>query len=399
LKDKVYIYFCLISEYALYGILFFLPISIALVESFMGLALFGFVGRKIIKPDLQYLKFWPNIFLLLFLLFSAFSLLNSGVYLHKSLNALFGKWLQYLGICFILQDSIFDQKITKRAMIIFLSSAFLAVLSGLSQYFIGVEFLRHKSIYVINKSLYAVTSSFDHYNSFGGYLVIVLSLVYSLLMENSYFNLRKLTLLIFSMISTVAIILTFSRGSWFALALSFIFVSLLSKKNFKWLIPILFVIILMFLSPYFYERILLTFKPGGDSNRFVYWLTALKMIREHPFFGIGVGTYMANFLKYVPGERAVVYAHNCYLQIWAETGVFSLVSFLLFIGSLIYFGVRKFFASKDFLLLGLLSGLVGFLVHSFFEVNLYSLRLAILFWVWAGLLLGRLNDKLEKKCI
>jgi O-antigen ligase len=141
----------------------------------------------------------------------------------------------------------------------------------------------------------------------------------------------------------------------------------------------------MFLFPVFQERLFLTFKVGGDSDRFRYWLAALKMIKDHPFFGIGVGTFMANFSKYLPNCN-ISYAHNCYLQIWAETGVLALISFILFSTSLIYFGFKKFLVSKDFLLLGLLSGAVGFLVHSFFEVNLYSLRLAVLFWVWVGLI-------------
>ncbi len=84
MKDKFYNYFKFINEYALYGLLFFLSISNALVEIFVVSAFFGFVGRKIIKPDFKFLKFWPNIFLLFFLLFSALPLFNSGAYLKIS---------------------------------------------------------------------------------------------------------------------------------------------------------------------------------------------------------------------------------------------------------------------------------------------------------------------------
>jgi energy-coupling factor transporter transmembrane protein EcfT len=131
-KDKIYNFFRLIGEFALYGLLFFLSISNALVEIFAVLALFGFIGRKIIKPDFKFLKSWPNILLLLFLIFSFFSLFNSGIYLNKSLHALFGKWMQYLGIYIIVQDNIYDQKVIKRGMIVFLFGASLAVFSGLS---------------------------------------------------------------------------------------------------------------------------------------------------------------------------------------------------------------------------------------------------------------------------
>ena len=390
MKEKFYNYFKFINEYALYGLLFFLSISNALVEIFVVLAFFGFVGRKIIKPDFKYLKFWPNIFLFLFLFFSALSLFNSGVYLNKSLHALFGKWMQYLGIYVIVQDSVSDQKIIKRGILIFLIGASLAVFSGLSQNFLGIEFLRNKIMGATNGGVRTITSSFAHHNDFGAYLVVVLSLAAALVSADSSSGFKAISLSILAMSSTLAIILTFSRGSWLAMSISFIFMFILSRKNLKRLIPVFLVIIAMFLFPTFYERLFLTFKSGGDSDRFRYWLAAWKMINEHPFFGIGVGTFMANFSKFLP-DSYISYAHNCYLQIWAETGIFSLISFLVFIGSFIYLGVKKFFVSKDFLLLGLLSGAFGFLVHSFVDTNLYSLRLALLFWVWVGLIVARIK--------
>lgn len=393
MKDKFYNFFIVIGEYSLYGLLFFLAISNALVEIFVVLAFFSFIGRKVIKPDFKFLKFWPNIFLLLFLSFSVLSLFNSGAYLKISLNALFGKWTQYLGICVIIQDGIYDQKIIKRGIFIFLLGATLAVFSGLSQYFFNIEFLRNKSIGGLSGGVQAATSSFSHYNDFGGYLVVVLSLVSALLLANNYSGLKINTLLVLTILSTAAIIFTFSRGSWLAMFISFVFMAIFSGKNIKRLIPVFLTVVILFLFPMFHERLFLTFKAGGDSDRFRYWLASWKMINEHPLFGMGVGTFMANFSKFLPDSN-ISYAHNCYLQIWAETGIFSLLSFMVFIVSFICLAVKKFIASRDLLLLGLLSGAIGFLAHSFFDTNLYSLRLAILFWVWVGLISIRTHYKL-----
>lgn len=395
MKDKFYNFFRFIGECALYGLLFFLAISNALVEIFALLAFLSFIGRKIIKPDFKYLKFWPNIFLFLFLLFSALSLFNSGVYFKISLNALFGKWMQYLGICIIIQDGIYNLKIIKRAIFLFLLGAILTVFSGLSQYFFNFEFLRNRSISSLSGGLHAASSSFNHYNAFGGYLVVVLSLIFALLLANNYSKLKINGLSFLAILSTMAIIFTFSRGSWLAISISFIFMVILSRESLKRLIPVFLIIIVLFLFPIFYERLLFTFKAGGDSDRFRYWLAAWRMICEHPFFGMGVGTFMANFSKFLPDSN-ISYAHNCYLQIWAETGIFALLSFGGYMASLIYLGIKRFMVSKDFLLLGLLSGVVGFLAHSFFDTNLYSLRLAILFWVWVGLISARISRKQEE---
>lgn len=390
MKDKAYNLFKSFGEYGFYGVLFFLAISNALVEIFVVFLFIGFIGRKVIKPEFKFFKFWPNIFLLLFILFSALSLFNSGAYLKISLNALFGKWMQYLGICIIMQDEIYDKKIVKRGIAIFLFGATLAVLSGLSQYFFDFEFLRNNSVAELRNGLHAASSSFNHYNTFGGYLVVVLSLVAALLLANNPSRSKINILSVSAILSTMAIIFTSSRGSWLAVSVSFIFMAIFSGKNLKRLIPVFIFGLILFLIPAFHERFLLTFKVGGDSDRFRYWLAAWKMINEHPFLGLGVGTFMANFLKFLPNTN-ISYAHNCYLQIWAETGIFALFSFASFMIFLVYFGIKEFIASRGFLLLGLLSGVVGFLVHSFFDTNFYSLRLVILFWVWAGLIIGRMH--------
>jgi putative inorganic carbon (HCO3(-)) transporter len=394
LRDKLYNLFTSASEYAVYGLLFFLPISIALVESFAGLLLFGFVVRKIVKPDLRYLKSLPNLFLLFFILFSVFSMLNSGQYIDKSLHALAGKWAQYLGVYLIIQDTVRSRKIFKRALAVFLSGAFLAVLSGVSQYSFGIEFLRGRNIIGTDTGIAGITSSFAHYNDFGSYLVVVVSLLFALLLSQPALKAKRFGLLIFSMFSITAIVLTLSRGSWLGLAASCIFLFVFSGKDFKRLAPIFLVAAAMFLFPVFRERLFFTFKEGGDSDRFRYWIAAWKMINDHPFFGMGVGTFMANFSKYLPGVN-ISYTHNCYLQIWAETGIWSLMSFVGFVVSLVYLGVKKFIATKDFLLLGLLSGVIGFLAHNFFDTSLYSLRLAVLFWAWAGLISAKIYSSAE----
>lgn len=438
MKDKLYNLFRLIGEYSLYGLLFFIPTSITMIEIFAVIMLVGFIGRKIIDPDFKFLKFQPNIFILLFLFFTALSVLNSGQYLNKSIHALFWKWLQYLGVFMIAQDKIYDQRVVKRGIFVFLSSALIVSLSGLSQYFFGIEFLRNNAAIAMDSGMRAITSSFVHYNSLGGYLVVVLSLVVALLLADNSFSIKTVGLLIFSVFSTVAIIFTFSRGGWLAAIASFIFMYIFIRKHLGRIILFFLAAIaiasLANLAPVaeissnnakpviratypdpaniglrdtiekkinvaslFRERALLTFKSGGDSDRFKYWLAAFRMIKNHPFFGMGVGTFMANFPKYTPviGLR-VSYAHNCFLQIWAETGIFSVLSFLGFILTLIYRGISNFKKHGDFIVLGLTCAIFGFTTHSLFDTHFYSLQLAILFWTLGGVLAASINRYGEK---
>ncbi len=149
---------------------------------------------------------------------------------------------------------------------------------------------------------------------------------------------------------------------------------------------------ILFYIPEFRNILFSIFQSGGDSDRFKYWQVAFTMFKENPFLGKGLGTFMPYFSKYMPGLYPA-YAHNCFLQILAESGIFSLFAFLGFLYLVIYRGIRRFFIKRNPVLLGGICGLIGFLTHSFFEVNLYSLPLATLFWIWIGIVSALSSDR------
>ena len=149
----------------------------------------------------------------------------------------------------------------------------------------------------------------------------------------------------------------------------------------------------LFLSSYLFflpliGLALFFFQNRRDSYRFVLFRGAWEMINEHPLLGKGIGTFMDYCVLYAKSDIAF-YAHNCYLQMWAESGIFSLLSFLLFVGYVFYRSIKVILEEqgslRQFALIGLTAGLLGFLVHSFFEVHLYSFQLSFLFWIVLGL--------------
>ncbi|MDD5355735.1 MAG: hypothetical protein PHY56_04325, partial [Candidatus Omnitrophica bacterium] len=149
-KDKIYGFFDLMAKIGIGGVLFFIPISNALIDSFTGVTLLGFVGKKIIKPDFQWLKIRHNLYLAAFLFFMALSLVNSGQYIEKSLVALFLKWGKYITLSLIIQDLIKKRKVVIIFTCIFLSSSALVAISGITQLLWGLEFSRGKNISVMN---------------------------------------------------------------------------------------------------------------------------------------------------------------------------------------------------------------------------------------------------------
>ena len=172
-------------------------------------------------------------------------------------------------------------------------------------------------------------------------------------------------------------------------------------RRLVFLIPVF--IGLLVLVPELRDRLIFTFTPRGDADRIKVWQAAIVMIKESPFFGKGIGLFMDQLtlqLLRAPdasaaGHLNAQYTHNCYLQIWAETGIFALLSFLGFIILLLTNGIKAFLKNQNFLLLGLVCGLFGFLVHSFFDTQFYSLQTSMLFWSMAGILNVLIVKKIE----
>ena len=171
---------------------------------------------------------------------------------------------------------------------------------------------------------------------------------------------------------------TYSRGGWIFFILAIILLTILLKKFLFLAFSLLITIVLGFKIDFFK---FLIFK---DAGRFELWDISLKMIKAHPLLGNGIGTFMALFRSFSP-TRNISYAHNCFLQLWAEAGLISLVIFLLFIFKTLNEGFLFYKKTKNPLFAILVCAIVAYLCHSFFDNHFFSSQLAFLFWVLIGL--------------
>lgn len=122
---------------------------------------------------------------------------------------------------------------------------------------------------------------------------------------------------------------------------------------------------------------------------------ALLVIEANPLWGIGSGGYPAVFRSYLTGDLIVgghwlFVVHNHYLLRWAETGIFGLLSLLIFLAS----GLRLSYRSSctnDRLLaslsIGWTAGLISSMWEMFWDIAL-GLQTSLLFWFMLGLMLA-----------
>lgn len=384
-------------EYSLYALIFILPLSKAGIEIFFAISFFLFLVKKILKPDFAFLKSSPFLFLFLFILFCCLSFINSGVYLEKSIKALVFKWLEYIIIFLMIVDTLSKPQYARKALIIFLASSAIVGIDGISQFFLGMELTKGRELVMITQQprFYGMTASFNHYNDLGNYLVPAVLLAMTLLFAAEAKKIYRYVLTSTVMLLVLCLFFSYSRSAWLGFLVGLIVMLFLTRWLGVFCLSISIFVILIFLLPNVKERIFYTFQEYGTSERFFVWKIGWKMITESPFLGKGLGTFMDYCSKYSSGE-AVQYAHNNYLQIWAESGIFALLSFLSFVGHILYKGIKVYRRNTDFILLSLIVALSGFLVGCFFDTQLYSLQLATLFWYLSGILVAKTEGESKR---
>ena len=394
-REKIVKFADKMTFFSLCIVIFCIGFSNAGVESFFGFVFLGFIIKKLFsRPKLN------NIFsnsslvlpLLIFILANFLSLLNSKQCIKLSLEALLFKWLEYVILYFIVVDTVNTKRKINIVVAVLLFSVSLVGIDGIYQRVAGVDFLRHWTLSMVMQSgAPAISGAFNHYNDLAAYLVTLLPLLICV-----YFCAKHKIGLLYFILSVVMIlniaclIGTFSRAGWISFTASLIIILIIMQKKRVLFFGLLVVFLLcLLLIPDLRMRVWVTFLAGGDAQRLNIWKDSLIMIKEHPVLGMGVGTFMENFEHYGnfinPYAHLGQYAHNCFLQIWAEAGIFALLSFLWFVILIFVKGIKAFRIRGNYLLLGVVSGFFAFLVHSSLDTGLYSLRLAFLFWFMAGL--------------
>ena len=189
--------------------------------------------------------------------------------------------------------------------------------------------------------------------------------------------------------------LTFGRGAWLGYMLSLIFVGVVSLfirvkciRSFSILGICLLTTVLSLAFLYApAKKRLFTLAEGFDAAgyRRLNWQEALSIIEDYPILGTGPNTYSKIGPYYKLRKGGGIYPHNCYLHMTAELGLPGFGAFLWIIGRFFVLGIKAVKRDGNPLLLGIMAGLLAFLIHSFFNTNLYALQLVALFWFLLGL--------------
>jgi len=377
-----------VIEGCFYVLLVSVTFSTSLVEIFASLMILSWIVKTVHTKDLQVFKLTPTKLLILLLIWTLLSCLNSS-YPKESFRGVF-KIVEYSLLFVVMASKEWDKVSIKRSLNVLIGGAVLVCGNGFFQYFTGKGLIRQRTLIPLDY-MRRISSSFIHPNDFGVYLLIISAIFLSIVFSKKVRLKDRVFFFISMVISLISLFLTRSRGAWLSFSAAFLTIGAMKTKKIAASFLALLLIVFLMLPYTVQERIfdLTDLKSGTAWERVMLWKGAVNMIKEHPILGFGVNTYSRNFPKFKPENYPDVrYSHNCYLHMASEIGIVGALIFLIFLITVLVYSFRRISSMssgmrKD-LSVGLFAGLVGFSLNAVVDTHLYSVNLAVLFYLLLG---------------
>ncbi len=283
------------------------------------------------KKKIQWFGEWK-----FFLIAAVLSLLFNGAWLQLHDTVVSSLYLTRL-VLYILIIPIISSCFTKRDLPFILGGIFSAitvtVLGGVIQYFVYPD-LRNLVYLGWDEHLFRIFSSFLDPN-FASILFCIgfwVGILYLRISDHKKYV--KYSIYTFIALTSVAILLTYSRTGYLAWVSS-LFVYLVLTKNLRMLcITIIFLIAgLIALPKDIKSEGVNLLRTASIYSRLDAYGTSISIIHKYPIFGVGFNAYRYAVEKIAPSEKIEI-SHagagvsNSYLFILATTGIVGLVAFL-----------------------------------------------------------------------
>ncbi|MFT8314224.1 MAG: O-antigen ligase family protein [Clostridium sp.] len=293
------------------------------------------------------------------------------------------RFLSFVMLYFIVKYTV-DKEMIKG-----LINAYMVIFTGINLYGIFQKITGYGLLqgYAMGNVL-RTNATFDNPNSFAAFLIMgAFPVVMMTVRSKSLY--KKSAYGILFILTLCNIYFSGSRNSFLALVVGGVIVSLLYSWYF--LVALGGIAVIAFAIPFVRTRVL---QIGVvDEGRIQIWRTALKMIQNHPIFGVGNGNFIKLYDSYVAKYKYLAYknysnypTHNSYLKIESELGIIGGLSFISIIVNAL-FKIKKVIVNihdKEISLfyIGFLASVVAFLFMNLFENLFFVPSVIVYFWIF-----------------
>lgn len=241
---------------------------------------------------------------------------------------------------------------------------------------------------------------------FANYLLIPLGLALSLIFSKVK-AIKPLILVAVSILGSVNLILTVSRGGYIAFGVLVVLLALIYHKALlrpRTLISIFLVTALIgFVSirfinvtkqwDTFVQHVGNIFGGASYSERIETFTIAERIWLAHPWFGIGAGGFgpYASYHPLIQPSEGYKIVNNEYVELLAETGVFGLSIFIIMIVIVLVRSWKAWWRGHDAILRAILVGLVTAFLAILAQYNTFSILYIMHIWFLLGLIIAVQN--------
>ncbi len=319
--------------------------------------------------------------------------------LEKSVHGFFTKTLEWFVIFYLIVETFQTKRHIQIALGVFVLTMAATAFDALWQLYTGKDLFLGRVL----EANHRVTAGFKTSISLGAFLIFPLFIVTTEIFTAQKY--KKMGYLFVLLLVLWALTDTLTRGAWLAVIVGGVFFicifahrNIFLKRRMFWTVLLTVITVFLFLICKYNNHLFAKDRMLSLPWRISVWLDTVEMVSDRPYFGHGPNTFMSLFEYYrhrTGGDPT--YAHNSYLQLAAETGLLGLGAFLLILVKLFQESLTVLresfiiYRRETLIALGILSAILGFLSQSFFDNNLYSLQLSVLFWLMTAIMWASIN--------
>ena len=338
-------------------------------------------------------------------LFFSFFLLLGGVFSVTPSKSIQSScvFICFISFYFVIVNIVRTSVFTKKLLSCALFSCGVCSIYGIYQNFFSAPDTTWTDEDMFSEIETRVVSTFENPNVFGEYLIMLLPIALAFLISSKRIS-HKTSYLVCLGTSALALVYTWSRGAWLGcIASMLIFLIIISKRSIS--LYLLGIFALPIAIPMLPGSIIDRFSSIGNmtdsstSYRVFIWEASVKMINDFLFTGIGIGTsaFQTVYSEYaLAGIETAPHAHNLYLQILVETGLFGFLSFvavmILFFMKLFTFMKNRCSFDEKIITGALACGIVAFLIQGLTDYVWYNYRIFSIFWIITALCVASINS-------
>lgn len=236
---------------------------------------------------------------------------------------------------------------------------------------------------------------YGHPMTFAGFLCIYIPVISVWFFESlEKKNKETIISVVVFFLSLMAWVFNATRGAWVAIAPVLLFiVGYYSLKNKKILVVCLIVLCTgggyLANNNKFVQRSSTIFSQKDESSkaRFIFWNESIKVFKEHPVLGVGLGQAKKAIRESKEYKPYFTHYHSNIFQMLAENGAAGLIGYLFFVGYFFFHSFKQFLSEKcPFSLIIAMSTLALFL-QGLTEYNFGNSAVMKAYWLVVGCML------------